>query len=112
MIILSWPPKELSPNARIHWGEKHKVAKTYRIDAGWATKASKDQVIGEGMIDLKIIFYPPNKQQRDLDNCLASIKSGLDGIADGLGVNDSRFRLSCEIGPVKAGCGEVRVIIK
>lgn len=41
---------------------------------------------------LKITFYPPTKANRDIDNCLASIKAGLDGIADGLAINDKFFR--------------------
>jgi crossover junction endodeoxyribonuclease RusA len=35
---------------------------------------------------------PPDRRARDLDNMLASIKSGLDGLADALEANDRRFR--------------------
>ena len=45
----------------------------------------------KGPITLDIEFIEPDKRRRDLDNMLASIKSGIDGIADALGVNDSRF---------------------
>lgn len=110
MITLNWPPIELSPNSRFHWAIKARRAKAYREAAGWATKAAKEKVEGEGMIDLHITFYPPSKRRHDLDNCLASIKSGLDGIADGLGVNDRRFRLRIEMGAVIKG-GEVRIVV-
>lgn len=45
----------------------------------------------EGKIPLSVVFYTPNRRC-DLDNILASFKSGFDGMADGLGVNDKRFR--------------------
>jgi crossover junction endodeoxyribonuclease RusA len=55
-----------------------------------------------------ITFHPPDKRKRDLDNCLASFKAGLDGIADALGVNDCQFKLSLEMGsPIKGGEVEI-----
>ena len=40
-----------------------------------------------------VAFFPPRKGRRDLDNCLASIKSGLDGVADVLCVDDGLQRI-------------------
>lgn len=60
---------------------------------------------------LRITFYTPDKRRRDLDGMLSSLKSAIDGIADGLNVNDSRFRYTLEIGePVK--CGRIEVSIE
>jgi crossover junction endodeoxyribonuclease RusA len=42
---------------------------------------------------LRLTFYPPSRRQYDLDNCVAAMKSGLDGVADALQVNDHRFHL-------------------
>jgi crossover junction endodeoxyribonuclease RusA len=50
--------------------------------------------------DLNIIFHPPDRRHRDLDNMLASIKSGLDGVADAWGVNDREFKISLSVGNV------------
>jgi crossover junction endodeoxyribonuclease RusA len=110
MILLSWPPAALSPNAHIFWATRAKAVKSYRKEAWVATINSKDKVEGDGLIDLYVVFYPPDKRRYDLDNRLASIKSGLDGIADGLKVDDRRFRLIIEMGAVIKG-GEVRVIV-
>lgn len=91
-VVLPWPPKELSPNSVLHWAKKSKKKKEYRT-ACWALtleaklKASK----GDEKIDLEITFCPPDKRHRDADNMIASIKSGLDGVADALNVNDRRF---------------------
>lgn len=104
MISLPYPPAELNPNSRTHWAKKSKVTKACRIRAAWETKAAKVKVDWEGKIDVHISFYPPDKRPRDLDNCIASVKSFLDGVADGLGVNDSRFNLHVYMGePVKGG---------
>jgi crossover junction endodeoxyribonuclease RusA len=46
---------------------------------------------GEGKIPVEITFYPPDKRHRDADNMVASIKAGIDGLADALKVNDKRF---------------------
>ena len=42
-------------------------------------------------------FVPPDRRRRDLDNCIAAMKSGLDGLADVLGVDDNRWTLSAEL---------------
>ena len=110
MLTLSWPDSALSPNSRCHWSVRAKAAKAARKAAWWATKASGDRVEGNGKIDLYVVFYPPDKRRYDLDNRIASIKSVLDGVADGLQVDDSRFRLICEMGGIIKG-GEVRIII-
>ena len=91
-LHLPWPPKELSPNARVHWAKKSKAAKAYRLQCGFMTKAAKIIVPDiEGRLHLWITFYPPDKRHRDDDNMIASFKSGRDGIADALGINDCRF---------------------
>lgn len=110
MIILPWPNRVLHPNARSHWAAKAKAAKAYRKAAGWLTKASGDTVDGMGAVDLHITFYPPNKRKHDLDGCLSAIKAGIDGVADALKVDDSRFTIRIEKGEIIKG-GEVRIII-
>lgn len=110
MIILPWPDKSLSPNARLHWSKKAKAAKVQRQIAGWETVVSGHKIIWEGPIHLKITFYPPDMRCRDMDNLSASMKSAFDGIADALKVNDSRFRHHLWLGlPVKGGSVTVEV---
>jgi crossover junction endodeoxyribonuclease RusA len=92
-ITLPWPPKELSPNARIHWAKKSKAAKNYRHMCKILTMQSKIKIDWEGMICVYIDFYPPDKRHRDDDNMIASFKSGRDGIAEALGIDDKRFRI-------------------
>lgn len=110
MITLPWPPRELHPNARTHWAKKAKHTKACRDRAGWEAKASGIKCKPEGSIGVMLVFCPPDKRRRDLDGCLSSCKAYLDGIADGLGVDDYRFTLGLEWGPVVAG-GQVRIFV-
>jgi hypothetical protein len=53
----------------------------------------------DDVLELRIMFHPPDRRKYDWDNLLARMKAGLDGVADGLGVDDSLFRPSIEVLP-------------
>ena len=106
IVLLPWPPKALSPNARVHFRRKAAAAKMYRNLAHWATVA----LGAKAGTAVSIKFSPPDNRTRDLDNMLASIKSGLDGIASAIGVDDSKWALTiCRGEPVKGGLVTVEV---
>ncbi|MHB8915787.1 MAG: RusA family crossover junction endodeoxyribonuclease [Thiobacillus sp.] len=92
-LILPWPPSILSPNSRPHWAVKSIVAKKYRTDCGWLTKAAGINIEWDGIVHLWITFNPPSRRHYDDDNLVAAFKSGRDGIADAIGINDKRFRM-------------------
>ena len=104
IVILPWPPKELSPNARVHFRKKAAAVKTYKLDAYFSACAAGRQAGSS----VSITFNPPDNRRRDLDNMLASIKSGLDGIAAAIGVDDSKWSLTIRKGEVVKG-GQVTV---
>jgi len=92
-VTLPWPPRELFPNSRVHWGARARAAKAYR-HACWALAKEAGIVAPDSeRIHLFVDFVPPDRRRRDVDNCVAAMKSGLDGLADALGVDDSRFVL-------------------
>jgi crossover junction endodeoxyribonuclease RusA len=92
LIELSWPAKELSPNARVHHMVLHRFKKAAKIEAEWATKIVRPFTWGsDGPFDVHLRAYPPINRNRDADNLVASVKAHLDGIAKALGVNDSTF---------------------
>jgi crossover junction endodeoxyribonuclease RusA len=104
MIELPWPPAKLSPNARGHWRSKEKARTSYKeIGRYLANVGTKPNI--DGNIHLKITFWPPDKRPRDLDNCLASLKYALDGVALAWGINDTAFRpITIDWGqPIKEG---------
>ena len=92
-IVLPYPSPKLSPNARGHWSKSAKVKKNYRHEC--ATEARR-QGVGKlsGRVHAIITFHPPDKRRRDLDNMLASFKSGIDGIVDVIGVDDSDWTIT------------------
>jgi crossover junction endodeoxyribonuclease RusA len=93
-IELGFPPKELFPNraSGTAWGKLYQIKSDYRQNSGWLAKPQlKGWKHNGGDLFLKITFVMPDKRQRDLDNCLAASKAGLDGLADVLGVNDKLF---------------------
>ena len=98
MIVLPWPDKRLSPNARTFWAVLAKVKKQAREEACTLTTVAlplKDKhaiAAQDGRIEIDVRFYPPDARHRDDDNAIASFKAARDGIADALGVDDRRFR--------------------
>ena len=111
-VRLPWPPKELSPNARVHWAQKAGKAKRYRQDACVLTLCQINRA-GINWIEsyaLHLTFCPPDRRRRDLDNMLASIKPGIDGIADAIQVDDQHFSLTLKRGEPTKG-GEVIAVI-
>jgi crossover junction endodeoxyribonuclease RusA len=109
-VTLPWPPAACSPNARSHWSKKSKAARIYRAACHLLAKqAGITAPAGELLVVME--FVPPDARRRDLDNLLSSAKSGLDGLADALKVNDCRFipqlRMSKET--TKGGAVRVRI---
>ena len=95
-VVLGWPPTDLSPNARKHWAVVARAKKQYRKDC---YSVSKEQLkkykketenIPERLV-LEMTFIPPDKRSYDRDNLVARMKSGIDGLADALKINDKRF---------------------
>ncbi|WP_249343617.1 endonuclease [Delftia sp. PE138] len=93
-ITLPWPPKELSPNARIHWAQLAKAKKAYRAACAWTAREQGARALQDDKLHLSLTFYPPSRRAFDLDNALARMKSGLDGLADVLGVDDKNWSLN------------------
>jgi crossover junction endodeoxyribonuclease RusA len=102
-ITIPWPPAALSPNKRYHWAVKSKAAKAYRGAVYTICCASRLRRPDDSA-HISIVFHPPDNRRRDIDNMLASLKSGLDGLADYLEIDDSRWTISmCRDDPVKNG---------
>jgi crossover junction endodeoxyribonuclease RusA len=106
-ITLPWPPRCLHPNDRSHWRIVRAAAKTARGDAFLLTRSAMARgrpLFGDdSKVYLRLTFCPPNRRKHDIDGCLSANKAALDGIADALGVDDSRFSLRLDRGPVVKG---------
>lgn len=112
VVILPWPPKELSPNATPHWAVRNLHRQRYKQACYWlAFEAGiRPNVKYKGPFNVHLKFIPPTRRRRDEDNLLASCKALLDGLAMALGVDDSEFRLTHEVDRVNiAGMIEVSI---
>ena len=109
-ITLPWPPRVLSPNMRGHWATKARFAKRYRQECYLRAQALGARPLQEEpeTLRIRIVFMPPDRRSRDLDNLLASMKHGLDGLAQALGVDDRIFRPSIDVGEIVPD-GAVRI---
>lgn len=111
-LVLPWPARELHPNARVHWSTRAKFAKRARAQAFiLARQAGWSRELPEGRLHLWIDFYAPDKRVRDDDGLLSSIKPHRDGIADAMGINDSRFVSHPYVKDEVRKGGEVRIRI-
>lgn len=97
-ITLPFPPSSLMPNRANgkHWTTTRAARDDYFTAALVLTNAAVRAHQGPwyplvGDIPLKVTFAMPDKRGRDLDNLLASIKHGIDGIATSLTINDKQF---------------------
>ena len=95
-IDLPWPPHTLSPNARPYWVDLYKAKGEYKYIARILTLEAmqgRKCYMTDGPIVVQLIFHPGSRRKYDQDNLIASLKSGLDGFAEALGIDDSRFQL-------------------
>ena len=95
-LTLPWPPAGLSPNARSHWAVLGKAKKQYRHACAMTAIEQGLKPSQTEKLHLSLTFYPPTHRTFDLDNCLARMKSGLDGLADVLKVDDKHWALSIQ----------------
>lgn len=120
VIVLPWPDKRLTPNAkrRSHWTVYRPAEKKAREDACYATYAAagagmrdtRQSVSGSHKIPVTVTFYPPDRRHRDDDGMVGSFKHYRDGIADALAINDRRFAPHYVFAePEKPGRIEVRL---
>jgi len=90
MLSFPWYPKELNPNSSCHFHVKAKKRAIYKNECFWLTKMAN--IPKSDYAEMHIIFYKPNRRHMDLDNMLASMKSGLDGMCDALEMDDRCFK--------------------
>lgn len=92
VIELPWPSKHLSPNARCDRRAITEVRRAYKAACHLATIAARPPAMEPTRHAVLLVFHPPNRARRDLDNLLGRVKYGLDGVAAALRIDDSLFR--------------------
>lgn len=112
-IDLPWPAKKLHPNQRPHRMEKARLTKAARADARCVASDTKLPRINASALKVTCIFSPPlPTRNRDLDNLVAACKAYFDGIADAIGIDDSRFQHQAPVWGLPRKGGNVRVVLE
>lgn len=105
-VTLPFPVKLLWPNGRApHWASRHRAVKAARSLAALECRAA----IGPGKpgwtgVTLAWVIHPKTAHRIDDDAPPYALKAFRDGIADALGIDDSRFVATYAMGePIKGG---------
>ena len=95
VVELPWPPRELSPNAHVHWTRSAEAKQTAKAQGCYLTMNERSdnwKGLLENELEASYTFHPPDKRKRDIDNFLASMKHYQDGVCAALGIDDSRIK--------------------
>lgn len=109
-IVLPWPDMILNPNQHVHWSKKHKAQQTAREAGFYIAKEAGVELDPEKRYDVQLVFCPPDKRSRDLDNLTSACKHFLDGICAALRINDKMIKPVPDWGE-RVKRGQVRVTI-
>lgn len=108
-ISLPFPSSKLSGQHNAHHWVTRPIINAHREAARDAAVEANLAIPSEGDIRIHVRFIPPDKRG-DRVNFPNRMKAYFDGIADALGVNDSRFLPSYEFAaPEKPGRVEVSI---
>lgn len=110
-VDLPWPSRTMHPNARPHWARKAKATKAARLAASLMAKEI-GRIDAEAVKVTCIFSPPPIKRNRDLDNLIAACKPYFDGIADAIGIDDSRFQHQAPVWGLPRKGGNVRIVLE
>lgn len=92
-IILPWPDSTLMPNRNIgrHWAMRHNAKGAAKMEAIDQARKWRGVLPPGAGLAVSIKLEPPDRRKRDIDNLLAALKPSIDGLAQGLGINDAQI---------------------
>jgi crossover junction endodeoxyribonuclease RusA len=111
-LQLAYPDSALSPNSpKRHWRAKQAQKLTAKTEAYYKAFPFRETFECADALQMSLTIYPPTNARRDLDNVFASMKSAIDGVCQGLAIDDSQIRrVTLEWGTVvKSGAVELEL---
>ena len=110
-IALPWPSRTLHPNSRPHWAALHKAKAKAKAEAYVMTRYLRE-CVSEPIL-VTVTMHPPRAGRRDVDGAVSACKAYFDGIADAIGIDDSRWkwRLPSEFAEPRKGGAVVVAIV-
>lgn len=109
-LMLPWPDPILNPNKHVHWTKKHRAKVDGRETAFYIALEKGVKLDPEKKYRVDMVYCPPDHRKRDFDNLGRAMKSAMDGMCRGLGIDDSQLRPLPDWGPVVEG-GKVEITI-
>ena len=110
-----WPPRELSPNARVHWRTLAQAKQEYKGTCGWVVLEGRSLVHRpplEPPVAAQVTFVVTDSRRRDADNYMAMLKPMWDALVEmGVLVDDSHDKLTIEK-PVWERGPEKKVVVR
>lgn len=122
--VVPWPPSGLSPNARLHWAAKARLAAGYRTTVRVMVQAEVFARFGLVIpckpslvntlrcrlrVELGLVTPTGVVVQADVDNLVSRCKAGLDGLADALGFDDGAIDAVTAVRTRGRGAGTVEI---
>ena len=111
IVIDGFPPRDASPNARVHYMKLHSIKKAQG-------ELMTGLILAQGIpakpmekAHLTITFESKDKRRRDIDNLLASCKAYIDALVPDVIVDDNAERLSLSL-YYKSKTKETRIIFE
>jgi crossover junction endodeoxyribonuclease RusA len=86
VAVLPLPPRDVSPNARVHWAVRHKATKAARKSAWYWFLRALPKGWKYTPVCLDIAYHCPvssvGYRPRDVQNAIAALKPSIDGMVD------------------------------
>lgn len=90
-IYLPWPSRDLTPHAQGNWHKKAAATKKARSAAYWIAKEAGVKCLPDAA--MTFTYYAPS-WRGDCHNVHGRCKAYIDGIAQAMGCDDKKFRIS------------------
>ena len=113
VVRFPWPVRAAWQNGTHgHWATLARAVKRQRRDAHLIALGARPPAYGPSeRLSVALKGHPTRRGRVDAQNLLGAMKGALDGLADALGADDSRFDVSCTIADPVPG-GEVVVTVE
>lgn len=91
-LKLEMPNKKLYPNCPVSWQAKMKPKKKAYKDYFFLAKTIKHPFKLHSKLEVELIVVNKDNRCHDLDNVIAALKSTLDGLFKGMGLDDRQVK--------------------
>lgn len=90
-VELDWPPRACMPNSGAHVHARTRERRRQRRAAAGAALVAAE--LPQGPLAVRLVFTPPDRRRRDLDNLIAAMKGAIDGVFEANGRDDADVQL-------------------